>query len=93
MKTTLLIAFSAAICFAQEAPKPICNAKTQGQFWPAEANSNPQAVRRYTQSGELELCARGLWKYKWEHLSINARDFAKSKHPTPPQPKPTDTTK
>jgi hypothetical protein len=93
MKTTLLIAFSTAICFAQEAPKAVCNAKTQGQFWPAEANFSPDAARRYTQSGELEVCARGVWKYKWEHLSINVRDLAKSKHLATPQSKPTDASK
>jgi hypothetical protein len=93
MKTTLLIAFSLAICSAQEAPKPACNAKTQGQFWPSEANSSPEAARRYTQSGELEACAKGVWKYKWERLSVNVRDLAKSKHPATPQSKPTDATK
>jgi hypothetical protein len=93
MKAALLIAFFAAICLAQETAKPVCNAKTQGQFWPTEANSSPEAARRYTQSGELEMCARGVWKYKWEHLSINVHALAKSKQAATPEAKPTDASK
>ena len=83
MKIVSLIAFFGAICLAQDAQKPVCNAKTQGQFWPAEANSGPDAVRRLTQSGEIEMCSQGVWRYKWEHLSVSVRDLAKGKDPAP----------
>jgi hypothetical protein len=87
MKTAALIGFLGAVCLAQDTQKPICNAKTRGQFWPAEANSSPEAARRLTQSGEIEMCSQGLWKYRWEHLSLNVRDLANSQHPETPQPK------
>ena len=29
------------------------------------------------QSGELELCSLGLWKYRWEHVSVNVRNLGK----------------
>jgi hypothetical protein len=61
MKTVALMVFLGAIGFAQDAQKPVCNAETRGQFWPAEANSSADAVRRLTQSGEIEMCSKGLW--------------------------------
>jgi hypothetical protein len=87
MKVAALIAFFAAICFSQDAQKPVCNAKTRGQFWPPEANTSPDAARRLTQSGEIEMCSQGRWRYKWEHLSVTVRDLAKSKNPVIAQSK------
>lgn len=87
MKIVALIAFFGAIGSAQDAQKPVCNAKTQGQFWPAEANSSSGAARRLTQNGELEMCSQGVWRYKWEHLSVSVRDLAKSKDPGTPESK------
>jgi hypothetical protein len=68
-----------AVCFAGENRRPVCNAKVQGQFWPEEANSDRDAARRLYQSGELEMCSLQVWKYKWEHISVNVRDLGKSK--------------
>jgi|ERR1700679_716339 hypothetical protein len=91
MRTAALIALLGAVCLAQDTiatKKPACNAKTRGDYWPAEANSSPQAVRRFTQSGELEMCSRDFWKYKWVHLSINAHNFAKENQPINQESKP-----
>ena len=69
-----------AICFAGVARKPVCNARNQGQFWPQEANFSHDAARQLYQRGELEMCSLVVWKYRWEHLSVNARDLARGKH-------------
>lgn len=81
MKYVAFIALFGAICFAEEARKPVCNARNQGQFWPAEANVSKDAVRRLYQQGDLEMCSLAVWKYKWEHISVNVRDLASAKRP------------
>jgi len=68
-----------AVCLAGGDRRPACNAKVQGQFWPEEANSNHDAARRLYQSGELEMCSLEVWKYKWEHISVNVRDLGKAR--------------
>ena len=85
MKPVVLAALCAAMCFAGEPRKPACTARNQGQFWPAEANSNPTAARQAVQRGDLEICALGVWKYRWERLSVNARDGAKRPLPAKPR--------
>jgi hypothetical protein len=40
-------------------------------------------MRRFTQSGEIEMCVRGAWKYQWQRLSVNVHDLAAGKHPAP----------
>ena len=59
--------------------KPVCNSRTRGHFWPEEANNNKVAARKYLQSGELEMCTMGSWKYRWQFLSIKV-------HPEKPKP-------
>ena len=86
MKYVTLAALFGAICFAGETPRPACNARSQGQFWPAEANSSPEAARRLSQSGELAMCSLVVWKYKWQHLSVNVRDLAKAGRPSGAKP-------
>jgi hypothetical protein len=84
MKYVALVVLFGVICpAAEKAPKPACNAKNQGQFWPEEANSDHSAARLLYQRGELEMCSLVVWKYRWEHLSVNARDVAKERHPFP----------
>ena len=77
------VALWAALCFGGQVDKPVCNAKNRGQFWPREANLSKDAARQLYQRGELEMCSLSVWKYKWEHLSVNVRDLAKGKHPRP----------
>jgi hypothetical protein len=51
--------------------KPVCNAAHQGRYWPEAANGSRQALRELYQSGALELCSAGEWKYKWMPLSVH----------------------
>jgi hypothetical protein len=77
MKYIALFSVFGAMSLAQHADKPACNAKIQGQFWPQEANSDRFAARKLYQSGELEMCSIDVWKYRWEHISVNIRGLEK----------------
>ncbi len=79
MKVVCLIALFGAMCWAGQDQKPACNAQSRGQFWPSEANSSQQAARQFYQQGELEMCSLVVWKYRWEHLSVNVRELAQGK--------------
>jgi hypothetical protein len=77
-----LIAVLSLICtagLAGESERPVCNAKTRGQFWPAEANGSRDATRALAQQGGLQMCTFGTWKYKWKPMSVNVRDLAREK--------------
>jgi hypothetical protein len=69
------------MCFAEEAEKPPCTAKIEGQFWPDEANADREAARLLYQQGKLEVCSFVSWRYKWQRVSVNVRDLAKKKPP------------
>jgi hypothetical protein len=73
-----LILFAATCCAGQDR-KPVCRARIQGRLWPTEANFNQHAARQLYQRGELEMCSLVVWKYKWEHLSVNVRDLARGR--------------
>ena len=77
MKYIALFSLFGAMSLPHRADKPACNARIQGQFWPNEANSNRFAVHQLYQSGELEMCSIEVWKYRWEHISVNIRDLEK----------------
>lgn len=53
--------------------KPVCNKETHGQLWPEAANRDKTALQILARSGTLEMCASSGWRYKWEHLSVNAQ--------------------
>ena len=80
MKCLALIVLFGAMCFAGPTRKPVCNARSLGQFWPGKANFSRDAARRLYQSGELEMCSLAVWKYRWEHISVNVHDLAKGRH-------------
>jgi|HubBroStandDraft_5_1064220.scaffolds.fasta_scaffold170522_1 hypothetical protein len=89
MKYVALVVLAGAVCFAEQpqervlSPKPVCNAANKGNLWPDAANSSPDAGLALFERGELERCTLvhvtfGM-KYKWERLSVNARELAKEK--------------
>jgi hypothetical protein len=76
----LLLSLIAASGLAQTPARPRCNASIQARFWPDEANGNPQLVQQLAQSGDLEICSYGTWKYKWVPVSLNVKRFLKHKN-------------
>jgi hypothetical protein len=77
MKSVLWLIFLSSLSVAENVERPVCNAKTRGQFWPAEANEDREAMHRFLQQGELELCTYGTFKYKWTRMSVNIHDLGK----------------
>jgi hypothetical protein len=79
------IALFVLLCHAGE-PQPECTKEIQGRFWPEAANSDRELARKLYQNGELQLCSLTppkytiYWKYKWQFVSVNARDLGKPKH-------------
>jgi hypothetical protein len=93
MKYMALITLFGAMSFAGQEGKPPCNAKIQGQFWPEQANWDREAARQLYQTGELEMCSMAVWKYRWEHISVNIRDLAKGRHSATSESRPDPTSK
>jgi len=83
MKYMALFTLFGAMSFAGQDGKPACNAKLQGHFWPEQANWDHEAARQLYQTGELEMCSMVIWKYRWEHISVNVRDLGKGRHTAP----------
>ena len=79
---------SAVLCFflllivpvvvAQDVEKPKCSADTVGQLWPTDANHDSALFAKHSRCGDLELCVRKLWRYRWETLSVRLDQLAKN---------------
>lgn len=59
--------------------KPVCNVANHGRYWPEAANGSPRSVRAFYQSGVLEVCSAGEWKYKWMPLSVHISRLGKKR--------------
>ncbi len=83
MKLTAMLSLFCLMAFAEdaqpEAERPVCDAKTNGQFWPAVANGDRDAARKFVQQGELQMCTVHHRRYKWKLLSVSVRDLAREK--------------
>ncbi len=77
MKLTAVLSLLCALAWADDTPKPACNAKTLGQFWPAEANADRDANRRLAQQGDLQICSYGKWKYGWKTMSVSILELSR----------------
>lgn len=106
MRYLPVLALCASLYAAAEPAKPVCTAKLRGRFWPAAANSDRTAARRSFQDGSLQICTAGLWRFRWENLSVNYQELTrrhlgpaagsrplnrKDTGQTPPSPDPTPT--
>jgi hypothetical protein len=55
--------------WAQEPPKPRCNAQQRGRLW-------PEGAARST-CGQIEICTLSVWKYRWEPITVHVSQLAK----------------
>lgn len=77
LKLAVLLTLACATCFAaSDADRPVCNKKNAGELWPPEAGTDRAAFWRLSQSGELEVCSRAPWHYRWQSLTVNVRNLA-----------------
>jgi len=76
MKSTFRIALltAVAVCTlmaAETAARPACSAVTRGQFWPEAANNDGVAALRAAREGELAICTREGWRYRWSKVAVH----------------------
>jgi hypothetical protein len=57
--------------------RPECNAGTLGKLFPIQANGNSRLTNRLFTCGELQVCTRGRWRYKWSLLSVRLDQLSK----------------
>jgi hypothetical protein len=51
---------------------------------PDAANDNPRMVMKLSRCGELEVCTRGAWRYRWKSPTVTIeqlREGAKWRRP------------
>ena len=61
-----------------------CNKKTAGQYWPEAANHDHKAFSKLAKCGELQMCIREIWRYKWEFLTVRLDQLRGGSHFTKP---------
>ena len=64
MRKWLLVVACGLGVAAQEPPR--CGRSLRGTLWPEEANENREARQDALKCGELRICTRGLWRFRWE---------------------------
>lgn len=78
----MMVLIACQIGFSEEARKPVCNAETAGQFWPAEANQDRALLARLAHCGTLEVCSHGTWRYHWDRTTIHVDQLRKRPQPS-----------
>jgi len=39
-------------------------------MWPDSANHSPKQLSKLARCGDLAICTRGVWRYRWEALTV-----------------------
>jgi hypothetical protein len=72
----LLMVLTATCGFGDNvAGKPACDAKSLSKFWPDAANSDSRTLFDLSRTGQLELCTRGTFRYKWRALTVSYQEI------------------
>jgi hypothetical protein len=58
------------LCPAADDSRPACTSENKGRMWPEAANHDPKIISRLVRCGELFICVRGPWHYRWESPSV-----------------------
>jgi hypothetical protein len=66
----LVFASASLLCLASDEQKPVCDADTNGQFWPEAANHDSKLLKKFSRCGELEVCRHGRRRYHWESMTV-----------------------
>jgi hypothetical protein len=79
---------SLVLLAAESAPTPVperpaCTAANAGQFWPEQANKDHKLAAKLARCGELRICTRGLFHYRWESPTVRADQLSKGALPIP----------
>jgi hypothetical protein len=66
-----LLAVSAGVLgFASDDVRPACDATTAGSLFPEAANHDSQLRKKFSRCGELEVCTRGRWHFRWQPVTV-----------------------
>ena len=66
----LVFVSASLLCLASGELKPVCDADTNGQFWPEAANHDSKLLKKFSRCGELEVCRHGRRRYRWESMTV-----------------------
>jgi len=73
----LALALASTGLLLQAEQRPACNARTLGQFWPSVAEQDARAAHRLARCGQLLICTRGSWRYRWRPLAVRVDQLQK----------------
>jgi hypothetical protein len=77
LKWMLLLFIWGTACLAEDAGRPPCKAQNRGRFWPEQANSDREFARKAERCGELQMCVQGVWRHRWEPLTVHVGQLGK----------------
>jgi len=66
----LLVASASVLGFASDDVKPTCDATNAGALFPEAANHDSQLRKKFSRCGELEVCTRGRWHFRWQPVTV-----------------------
>jgi hypothetical protein len=82
---TLLVVSASVLSFAADDTKPVCDASTGGLLWPEAANHDFKLRKKFSRCGELEVCTRGRWHFRWQSVTVRLDQLrGGSQLPKPP---------
>jgi hypothetical protein len=67
---TLLVVSASVLCLASDDAKTTCDATTAGLLWPEAANHDFKLRKKFSRCGELEVCTRGRWHFRWQSVTV-----------------------
>jgi hypothetical protein len=62
---------------AIEPERPACSSALEGQFWPLRANSDRKLASRLAHCGQLDICSRGTFKFRWRPLTVRVDQLSR----------------
>ena len=71
MRWIILLLLAFIPCFPEETGKPPCNAQNRGRIWPEGAALDRALARSAESCGQPEICTAGLWRYRWQPLTVH----------------------
>ena len=77
----IFIVAACALCIADDAGKPQCNSRRQGELWPRAANFDSVLRSKLNHCGQLEICGLQIWRYKWKPVSVHVSQLGKQPQP------------
>jgi len=78
MAVCILLGATAAI--AADPSRPACNKSNAGKLWPEAANHDHKALTKLAHCGELQMCIRDVWHYKWDSLTVRVDQLRGGSH-------------